>query len=701
MVSQVTLGNFFNVNGRTVLGGAGGSGLDTQALMTALMNARQVPVKTLQDKIAVNDKKTSALSDLKTLLSKFKDASNFLRNPPGVGNETDNIFAYRSASMTSNTSVDGSTYLNVTAGPGAAIGNYHINSITSVATAKKQATEVLGVSTTTESVVKSGVTAHYFKEGTITLNGQAITLNTSDSLDTVVAKFNAVKSFTGIGASILQVDDGQYRVVFTATQTGEDADFDLGADVVEDGLDGLTFSELQGAHNAEFKVDNVTIFRQTNTISDLVPNVTFELKQATPALTTVDVNIQADQTTAQNGILNFVNSYNDLRVFAAKQTKLGADGKYTEDAVLATDSMMRSLLNTVSAQMSSVVAGLSGNFQDLSSAGITFADLPESKDNPFTRNILNVNTQKLGAALAGNFDDVRKIFEFTGTFDSASFRVYSRSNNVTASSADIDVHRATAKTQRTQTFTITDADTQIAYTTPGADQFGAGAITFNGATITLADGDTLNQVISKFNAVEATSHIHASLDTVAAGQYRILFTADAAGTSTDFDLSSGSTVTAGSSFLSNITFSTTQAASNDSFTATTAAGAQSLTATAITGGGYRLQGAAGSDLDGLVVIYGESTSASATLTMTQGIADKLWNTLDGVLKDTTGLLATDTDAVSANTTRLNDEISRLNEQNDRYREQLVTKFTNLESALSSINSLLTALNAQDQARNNQ
>ena len=101
MVSSIQLGNFFNLGGKTVSGSAGGSGIDTEALIKSLTDAKMIPATQLQDKIKINDDKSAALGEFQTLLGKMKDAVSALRNPPGVGNAADDAFKYRTASITS------------------------------------------------------------------------------------------------------------------------------------------------------------------------------------------------------------------------------------------------------------------------------------------------------------------------------------------------------------------------------------------------------------------------------------------------------------------------------------------------------------------------------------------------------------------------------------------------------------------------
>ncbi len=467
MVSSISLGNFFQSNGRTVAGGVGGSGLNTESLIKSLVDAKAIPKTKIETRIESNNGRLSAFAELKTLLSTFKDASNFLRNPSGVANEVDNVFEYRTAALASSTSTAASTYLTVNAEPGASVQTYSITDITSVARAKKQTTNTFTIANADTSIVTAGVTAGFFKAGTFTVNGESITLDSGDSLNAVVSKFNAVSEDTGIEASVLQVSTGNYKIVFSATETGTANNFDLDnselVTVVDAGgsLANVTFANAQTATDAVFVIDSVTITRSTNAISDVVDGITLNLLQATvPSSTTITIDVEADESIAKSGVINFINAYNDLRVFLAKQSETDPQtGKYVKTAVLANDPVFRSIVSTVGNEVSNTVSGITaGNYDSLSDIGITFDDAPETDSNPFTRNILNVDETVLENALSSHFEDVQALFGFTYTSNNSNFRVFSHTNALTATSFTLSSNPGT------ETFTATVGATTITLT---------------------------------------------------------------------------------------------------------------------------------------------------------------------------------------------------------------------------------------------
>lgn len=458
VVSQITLGNIYQSGGKTVVGGSQ-SGLDTEGIIKALVEAKRLPAVQLETKNKSIDSKLTAYNDLKTLLTKFQTSVDALRNPPGVQNDSQNIFQYRNATLLTNTGLDASGYATMTVQPGAAVQTFTINEVEQLAREAKQASGTFTLAdTTTASVVSaSGVhTAGQFSAGTFSLRNinpasadVDITLTENDSLQAVVNKFNAVKDRTGIQANILKVSSGSgtndYKIVFTSTSTGTDYDFNLAtaagpAATLRDDPDGV-LSMIQGgmdvpqeALNAKLTVDGVSVERQTNSVSDLIDGITFTLKQTTPALTTIKATVQPDTSIVQNALTSFVDAYNAFKLFASKQQEIGDDGLPTEDAVLANESQLRSIISQVNAEVTSVIKGITGSdLNRLADIGIEFSDYAGDDDNPATKNIMTIDTDKLSSALASDFDGLRSIFEFQLNADDPNLTVFKRTNGLAIS----------------------------------------------------------------------------------------------------------------------------------------------------------------------------------------------------------------------------------------------------------------------------
>lgn len=479
MVTQIQLGNLFSSGGKNIISG-GASGLDVEALVNGLAEARRVPAVALENKISQNGNISTALQEMRTLLDRFQDAANFLRNPPGVQNSADNIFEFRTGGVSSNSAVAGSTYLSVTAEPGASIANYQIE-INQLATRNIQTTDTFAATDTSASIVGSGGP---FNAGTLVLGASstAITLNAGDTLGEVVSKVNAVSSTSGIEATAVKISDGNYRISFKAKETGAASNYDIVA--LNPSVLNVGFAVQSMAVNAEIEFDGSIITRSSNSIDDVVDGVTFNLLQQTPSGTTLDVNIEPDPELAKQGIINFIDSYNAFRLFASSQSATGSDGKPLESAVLVNNQAMRLSMSRVSAEMSRIVGGIAnGDPARLADLGITFSDYPGDEETPFTRNILTVDEDKLDSALSANFDAVAKIFQFTMSANDPNLQVFSRTNGLSISNFTLNIDQTNQIFEATYNLGAGPITIQL-----DKSDLGGGSIVLKGQSGTVLEG---------------------------------------------------------------------------------------------------------------------------------------------------------------------------------------------------------------------
>ncbi|MBN8542682.1 MAG: flagellar filament capping protein FliD [Alphaproteobacteria bacterium] len=502
MVTQIQLGNLFQQNGRTVVGG-GQTAFDTESIINSLVEAKRLPAVTLEKKNETIGKQQEALTDLRGLMSRFKSAVDTLRNPPGVGNAAQNIFQYRVATLTTNTGVAASNYVTATVEPGAATQTFTVDSVDQLAReTKQQSDNFLLPDAITSSVVSAVSTPGTFTAGTFNLRrlgggSTPITLDAGDSLQTVANKFNEVKSATGIQATVLKVADGvpnnTYTLVFTATKTGLDTAFDLenAATVTSDPsgvLSNLNFATTQSALNSQFTLDGVAIQRQTNSVADAIDGITFNLKQVTPALTSVALTIEPDTEIVTNAITQLADVYNELRLFVSKQSEVGKDGLPLETAVLANNSTLRSIMNTLSSEVSSTVSGITGgNPSQLADLGIKFQDFEGDEDNPFTRNIIVLDSDKLKSALESNYDGVRAVFEFQMNSQNANLAVFKRNNSLAVNDITLTIDRDPV----TPIYTATYNDPLLGSVTvnlDGTDITSTGGVFLKGQNGTVLEG---------------------------------------------------------------------------------------------------------------------------------------------------------------------------------------------------------------------
>lgn len=587
MITSIQFGNIFSSGDKTVVGGTS-TGFDTQALIEGLTEAKRLPAVQLEARLEENATKQAAFAEMKDILSRFQTAAKFLRNPPGVQNAGENAFRYRSTTLTSNTTVPAETYVSVTAEPGASISSFELT-VDQLATRNIKTTNTFSISGLSGQAVDGGGP---FNAGVLTLGstGVMIVLDSGDTLQQVINKVNAAKDLSGIEmTAIKQAELGandDYVIVFKAVETGEAQNY---GDITtaNAGIFNVGFASQIDAVNAEVTIDGTTVERESNAIDDLVSGMTITLRQETPMATTIDLEVNPDLETTRSAIINFIDSYNEFRVFSASQTLIGDDGLPVETAVLSSNATLRNTLNRIMSEMSHIVNGITGGDPSrLADLGITFEDYPGDAETPFTRNILVLDEAILDAALEADFDAVRKVFEFDFASDETDLQVFKRTNSLAVSSFTLDID-------------ITGGIFQATY------DIGGGPVTVN------------------------------------------------------------------------------------------------LDKTDINGGGILLSGQAGTVLEGLEMIYTDTAdSMGISVTVTQGVGDRMFNTLESMLQKDTGLVDVELQSIVDSSDRIEDEIARIDEMVERFRDSLLQRFRALEQVVASVNSLLQSLDAQANARAN-
>jgi flagellar hook-associated protein 2 len=212
------------------------------------------------------------------------------------------------------------------------------------------------------------------------------------------------------------------------------------------------FAVDEAAQNAEFIIDGTVISRANNSVDDVIEGLTFELLAATGVGEEIKVNVTADRELVQSAILNFVDAYNEFRIFAARQLETNEDGSAKETAVLNKSSSLRAILGRVNAEVATVVQGLAaGNFDRLADIGLNFSDFPGDNETPFTRNIITVDEAKLSSAISANFNQVRALFEFDFTTTDPNLTVFSRDNGLGVSNVTLNIDQTNGIFQATYT----------------------------------------------------------------------------------------------------------------------------------------------------------------------------------------------------------------------------------------------------------
>ena len=155
------------------------------------------------------------------------------------------------------------------------------------------------------------------------------------------------------------------------------------------------------AKDATFKIDGLTLYSPTNTVSDAIADVSFDLLSAPENGKALTLTVGQDTAGVTTNIKKFVDAYNALIKTSnslTNVTKVGEDGAPVVGGLVG-DATVRSLLSGIRNEL--VAPGAQGgDLRILGDLGIT-----TQQDGT-----LKIDDTKLNTVLKGNFDAVAKLF---------------------------------------------------------------------------------------------------------------------------------------------------------------------------------------------------------------------------------------------------------------------------------------------------
>lgn len=383
-----------------------GSGLDVNGLLQQIVDAERAPKENrlnlqearTQAEISAFGSLKSAITSFKSSISSLKTASGFSVNSVSIGNP-DLLSASASSIAT-----EGSYSVEVQS-----LAQQH--SLASIAF--NELDTIIGTGTLT---FKFGTTDYdsgtdtytSFTENPDTTSKSVAITNENNTVEGVRDAINAA----GIGVRATIVDDGTgYKLLITSENGGVDNSLEITVDeggAAADNIDTTGLSQLafninatnseqtQAAADAIVKVNGLTIHRDSNTITGAIHGVTLNLKSADIGVPT-QVTINRDDSKAETNITEFVNRYNELVSSINQLTEYG--GEDGQSGLLIGDSTTRTILAQIREELVMVIPNDSV-YSTLSSIGIT-----TQRDGT-----LELDSSKLNAALADDFDTVSKMF---------------------------------------------------------------------------------------------------------------------------------------------------------------------------------------------------------------------------------------------------------------------------------------------------
>lgn len=355
------------------------SGIDSTALVEKLMQIEARPLNLLSQRQAAYG---IQLSTIATLISGMK----------ALGSAAETL---KTSGVTVNSSTGSFSDFTVS-GTAATEGRYEIR-VNRLAQEAKARTSVGYSSTTDEALVPDGTLQ--FKLDAGSASELTYTFDTTGkSLGTIVSDINA--NAPKLVASIIH-DGTDYFLTVSRRETGH-----AGADV--DAANGLVISQQPGvgfmnvtqqAANARVYVDDLAVYRKTNSFSDVISGVTFTLKAASD--TDVTLSYARDNSASAANVQKLLDAYNSVAGTIRKE--LRSDPKRNPDERLK-GTFLQTMQRVLQDKLSAVVH-TTGTVRTLADIGVEL-----QKDGTL---ILDRTT--FDAAAARDPDAVNALFQKAST----------------------------------------------------------------------------------------------------------------------------------------------------------------------------------------------------------------------------------------------------------------------------------------------
>jgi flagellar hook-associated protein 2 len=383
------------------------SGLDTQAIIQALVAVERRPISQLETKKTSLNKQKSLYGDLSGLLGKLNSAAKALKT-------TTDFLTMKAVS-------DDETVLRASAGSSATPGTY---SVRVLKLAQAQVNASPGTASATSSLGAGSA------ELILDVGGNQWPVSLNDPTPTTIAAaINDLADREDIGVRAEVVDTGntasgganRYQLIVRATETGNAGAFSLsfgeGSTQFQTYVNSLGGNRITQGQDAELLLNSgpggvggITVFRSSNQISDLWNGITLDLLSVPTPNKDVTITVSTDTEAVGKKMTDFVDAYNKVVDFFTSQSALDSEGK--AQSPLFGDQTLRSMRSTLRTTLGASVDD-SGNlaYQLLSQVGI-------SSD---TAGKLTFNKAKFDAALADDEQAVAAFFtnaeRLTGQID--------------------------------------------------------------------------------------------------------------------------------------------------------------------------------------------------------------------------------------------------------------------------------------------
>jgi flagellar hook-associated protein 2 len=396
-----------------------GQGIDVTSVVEQLVAAASAPEQAWQSQQQSLQAQENEMNQLNSELSSLQSAVEALQDPSGA------------LGALTTTSSD-SSIATMSTVPGTAAGT-HTVVVSSLATTSSYYTADVASSSTALSDGSFDLQVGSASPTTITID------SSDNTLSGLAAKINSLN--LGVTANVITDANGA-RLSLVAQSSGSASDLTVSNDSTS-----LGFTKAVTGANASLTVDGVPVSSASNTVTGVVPGVTFNLTGSDPN-TVVTLSSTPDTSSVATAVNNFVNAYNTVIQDLSSQFTYNASTQTT--GTLGGDGTAKMVQEELLGFPSYTVSG-AGAYQTLGDLGITMND----------DGTLSVDSGALNNAISSDFQDVQNFFQSSSGFGSYVDNQLAQLTDPTQGAFYLDLQSAQNTYQGLQT-QISDFETYLA-----------------------------------------------------------------------------------------------------------------------------------------------------------------------------------------------------------------------------------------------
>lgn len=280
-------------------------------------------------------------------------------------------------------------------------------------------TIVVGSLAQTSSQYSNAIAAADTLSGTLTIavgSGAAQTITIDSSNNTLASLADAINSGSyGVTANVITTSGGE-RLSLVSNTSGASGDITVSGSLQDATVSSaVSFTQGQAGQDAQLTVDGVAITSSSNTVTNAIQGVTFQLLSAAPS-TDVQVEITNDNSDVESAVSSFVTAYNT--VIGDLNTQEGKDSSGNAEPLFGNPAVA-----TIQEDLQSAMAFLQSGGSGVTS--ITQLGITTNSDGT-----LSLDTDTLASTLNSNYQDVVNFFQPSASFTSFGGNLSTALNNL-------------------------------------------------------------------------------------------------------------------------------------------------------------------------------------------------------------------------------------------------------------------------------